>query len=139
MKKKAATEKIKGEGVRQGAALQRVIAKRKAGKLKKLKIETVPEFTTEKQVVSYFNKQLESFRKTKVMKFVNRVKALDNIKQIQKEREQLKKIGTKSVMDILESNEDLIDEELFEELDERFETVMNVARKAASEKIEELK
>ncbi len=73
------------------------------------------------------------------MKFVNRVKALDNIKQIQKEREQLKKIGTKSVMDILESNEDLIDEELFEELDERFETVMNVARKAASEKIEELK
>jgi|TARA_R110002096_G_scaffold12947_5_gene46065 hypothetical protein len=139
IKKKEETDKIKAEGVRQGAALQRVVSKRQTGKLKNLKIDTIPEFTTEKQVVSYFNKQLESFRKTKIIKFINRLKGLDDIKKIQNERKQLSLFGTKNLLDILETNEELISEEKYEELEERYETLINVAKEKVAKRIEELK
>tara|TARA_R110000782_G_scaffold47762_1_gene104832 strand:- start:1646 stop:2356 length:711 start_codon:yes stop_codon:yes gene_type:complete len=139
IKKKEETDKVKAEGVRQGAALQRVVSKRQTGKLKNLKIDTIPDFTTEKQVVSYFNKQLESFRKTHIIKFINRLKGLDDIKKIQNERKQLSLFGTKNLLDILEANEELISEEKYEELEERYETLINVAKEKVAKRIEELK
>tara|TARA_R100000541_G_scaffold4133_5_gene11412 strand:+ start:855 stop:1556 length:702 start_codon:yes stop_codon:yes gene_type:complete len=138
MKKKESTDKIKAEGVRQGAALQRVVAKKKAGKLKNLKVDTKTDFKTEKQVVNYFNKTLESFRKTQVMKFVNRLKGLEDIKQIRKELKELILFGKKNVLDLLDIYDEIIDEDKAEELDDRYESVIKVPKIKAAEREEEL-
>tara|TARA_R110000772_G_scaffold135148_1_gene243777 strand:+ start:12065 stop:12880 length:816 start_codon:yes stop_codon:yes gene_type:complete len=138
MKKKGKDDTIKAEGVRQGAALQRVIAKRNQGKLNKLKVETTPEFKTKKQVINYFNKQLESFRKSKVLVFVKRIKDLSDTKQIQDERKQLVAYGNKNVLEIIELNDELIEDEDYEELDEKFEAVLNIAKLAVGKRMDEI-
>tara|TARA_R100000951_G_scaffold115384_1_gene123298 strand:+ start:3016 stop:3729 length:714 start_codon:yes stop_codon:yes gene_type:complete len=141
MKKKEATDKIKAEGVRQGAALQRVVAKRKAGKLKDLKIDTKQTFDTVKKLETFFNKQLEVFRKKKLLPFVNKIKAMTDIKQIQTERKELRKFGEKNVLDILETNEELFEdkEEKYEELEERYDNTIEASMKKVAERISELK
>ena len=141
MKKKEKEDEIKAEGVRQGAALQRVVAKRKAGKLKDLKIDTTQKFDTIKQLESFFNKSLEAFRKTKLLPYVNKVKAITDIKQIQKDRKELRTYGQKNVLDILEANEELFEdkEEKYEELEDRYDKVVEATMKKISERISELK
>jgi len=141
MKKKEKEDKIKAEGVRQGAALQRVVAKRKAGKLKDLKIDTKQKFDTIKKLETFFNKQLEVFRKKKLLPYHSRVKGLTDIKQIQKDRKELRTFGQKNVLDILEANEELFEdnEEKYEELEERYDNVVEATMKKISERISELK
>ena len=121
-------------------ALGKVVARRKKGEIKKPD-SVVPEFKTLKQLESFFMKALEKFRKQDVMKFVNRLKGLDNVKQIQDERKALRQKGRKNVLDVLDANEDLFDddEEKYDELDDRFEKVFNVAFEKAGDKIKELK
>tara|TARA_R110001592_G_scaffold90466_1_gene265955 strand:- start:423 stop:1136 length:714 start_codon:yes stop_codon:yes gene_type:complete len=141
MKKKEATDKIKAEGVRQGAALQRVVAKRKAGKLKDLKIDTKQTFDTVKKLETFFNKQLEVFRKKKLLPFVNKIKAMTDIKQIQNERKEIRKFGEKNILDILETNDELFEdkEEKYEELEERYDNTIEASMKKVAERISELK
>jgi len=141
MKKKDKEDKIKAEGVRQGAALQRVVAKRKAGKLKDLKIDTKQTFDTVKKLETFFNKQLEVFRKKKLLPFVNKIKAMTDIKQIQNERKELRKFGEKNVLDILETNDELFEdkEEKYEELEERYDNTIEASMKKVAERISELK
>jgi len=141
MKKKEATDKIKAEGVRQGAALQRVVAKRKSGKLKDLKIDTKQTFDSVKKLEIFFNKQLEVFRKKKLFPFVNKIKAMTDIKQIQTERKEIRNFGKKNILDILETNEELFEdkEEKYEELEERYDNTIEVSMKKVAERISELK
>jgi len=141
MKKKETTDKIKAEGVRQGAALQRVVAKRKAGKLKDLKIDTKQTFDTVKKLETFFNKQLEVFRKKKLLPFVNKIKAMTDIKQIQNERKEIRKFGEKNILDILETNDELFEdkEEKYEELEERYDNTIEASMKKVAERISELK
>lgn len=141
MKKKDKEDKIKAEGIRQGAALQRVVAKRKAGKLKDLKIDTKQTFDTIKKLETFFNKQLQVFRKTKLLPFVNKIKGMTDIKQIQKERKDLRTFGQKNVLDILEANEELFEDndEKYEELEERYDNTIEASMKKVGERISELK
>jgi len=121
-------------------ALGKVVARRKKGEIKKPS-SVVPEFKTLKQLESFFMKALEKFRKEDVVKFINRLKGLNDIKQIQDERRALRQKGRKNVMDILDANEDLFDddEDKYDELDNRFEKVFSVAFEKAGDRIKELK
>lgn len=141
MKKKEKEDKIKAEGIRQGAALQRVVAKRKAGKLKDLKIDTKQTFDTIKKLETFFNKQLEVFRKKKLLPYNSRLKVLTDIKQIQKDRTELKEFGKKNVLEILEANEDLLEDndEKYEELEERYQKILKITTDKIAERISELK
>jgi len=121
-------------------ALGKVVARRKKGEIKKPS-SVVPEFKTLKQLETFYMKALEKFRKQEIMKFVNRLKGLDDIKQIKDERKALRQKGRKNVLDILEANEELFedDEDKYDELDDRFEKVFNVAFEKAGDRIKELK
>lgn len=141
MKKKEKEDKIKAEGIRQGAALQRVVAKRKAGKLKDLKIDTKQKFDTIKQLETFFNKQLEVFRKKKLVPYNSRLKAMTDIKQIQKDRKELRTFGQKNILDILEANEELFEdnEEKYEELEEKYDKILKITTDKIAQRINELK
>ena len=121
-------------------ALGKVVARRKKGEIKKPS-SVVPEFKTLKQLENFFMKALDKFRKEDVVKFVNRLKGLNDIKQIKDERKALRQKGRKNVLDMLDANEDLFDEdeEKYDELDSRFEKVFNVAFDKAGDRIKELK
>ena len=121
-------------------ALGKVVARRKKGEIKKPS-SVVPEFKTLKQLENFFMKALEKFRKEDVVKFLNRLKGLNDIKQIKDERKALRQKGRKNVLDMLDANEDLFDEdeEKYDELDSRFEKVFNVAFDKAGDRIKELK
>lgn len=121
-------------------ALGKVVARRKKGEIKKPS-SVVPEFKTLKQLESFFMKALEKFRKQDITKFINRLKGLNDIKQIKDERKELRQKGRKTVLELLDANEDLFDddEEKYDDLDSRFENVFNVAFDKAGDRIKELK
>lgn len=120
-------------------ALGKVVARRKKGEIKK-PASVVPEFKTLKQLESFFMKALEKFRKEDIVNFLNRIKDLNDIRQIKDERKALRQKGRKDVLAVLEANEDLFadDDEKYDELDSRFEKVFNEAFDKSGDRIKEL-
>ena len=102
-------------------ALGKIVAKRKKGVPIKKPVETIPEFTTVKQLEKYFMTSLNTFEKKEINPFIQKVKLMETKKEIQDARKVLRRIGSKRIMDILEANEDLVDEEKYEELEEIYE------------------
>jgi len=103
-------------------ALGKIVAKRKKGVPIKKPEETVPEFTTVKQLEKYFMTSLNTFEKKEINPFIQKVKLMKTKKEIQDGKTALRRIGSKRILDILEANEDLFeDEEKYEELEEIYE------------------
>ena len=128
-------------------AIKKIQLRRKKGNMGKVDPNAVPEFKTIKQLENYFMTALDKFIKTDAMKFVNKIKGMEDIKEIQKGRKELSKLGNQKVLDILEENADLFDEELgeekgtekYEELDTRYENRFDQIRNRVQERIKELK
>ena len=121
-------------------ALGKVVARRKKGEIKQPK-DVVPEFENLKQLEKYFNESIQKFKK-EITKYINKIKAFDDKKQIQNERKNIRQLAYKRIMDILQANEDLFedDDEKYEELEERFENAIDKPISvAASKRIDELK
>lgn len=145
-KKQIAETKAFEKRKKQVEAIEKVKARRKKGEIKAPKEIIYPEFDNMKKLEKYYREQLDKFLKTEGMKFVNRIKAPNiTIKEIKDQRKELRLLGRKRVLDILDANEDLFVElddeddtkysELEELFDKRFETIFN----RATARINELK
>lgn len=147
-KKKEATEtKAYEKRKAQVDAIKKIQQRRKKGTMGKVDPNKIPEFDDYKKMEKYYMSELEKFKK-EVMKFMNKIKSPKMTeKDLKDGRKELRKLGTKKVLDILAENDELIDNtfgedkgtEKFEELEERFEKYMDNVASKISERIKELK
>ena len=147
-KKKEVTEtKAYEKRKAQVDAVKKIQQRRKKGQMGKVDPNKIPEFDNFKKMEKYYMSELEKFKK-EVMKFMNKIKSPKMTeKDLKDGRRDLRKLGTKKVLDILAENDELFEEtfgeekgeEKFEELESRFEKYMDNVASKITERVKELK
>ena len=124
-------------------ALGKLITRKKKGQMGKVDPNKIPVFDDYKKLEKYFMSQLTKYKK-EVNKFLNKIPQLTDIKELKKQKQDLRNLGNNTVLEILVVNEDLFSElgdagdEKFENLDSRVETYMTNLTKKIQERIEQL-
>ena len=155
---KQKAEEAKAEKAEKKKKEERVIRKKAVEEEKKrskseLKPKPAPKakpapkkvsFKTLDQVKNSFNKTLSNFKKQHVEKFIDSLKDMKTTKEVKDKSQELRKKGRENVLITLKTNEELFekldpDEEVYDELEEKYESVINLGINAGIARIKELR